>query len=150
MGNDELEYKDDFGATPDASRFPRPSWTDSTGIGCNAIALSPSALVAVYAKNVDDGDGYSRSKVTLIPEKTDWYLGAFDRSSGDMFWETKLPDIGNGLKGEPLWQGLAIDRNGNIVVMQRNGNVLVYGENPVAVEPTPQQLARSFAKQTRD
>ena len=99
------------------------------GIGVNAMALSKSALVAVYAKNIKDGDGYSRTAVTVVPGEVSWYLGAFNRSTNATIWEVALPDIGNSLKGEPLWTGLAIDRNGNIIVMQRNGNVLVYGNN---------------------
>jgi outer membrane protein assembly factor BamB len=91
-------------------------------------------LVAVYAKESNDGDGYARTSVTVVPEQVSWYLGAFNRSTNATIWETALPDVGTGLKGEPLWAGLAIDRNGNIVVMQRNGNVLTYGNNPVPVK----------------
>ena len=130
--NDEPEYMDDIGHTPNTALFPTPTWT-KTGIGANALVLSPSAVVAVYAKGTDDGDGYVRSTVTVVPEQTSWYLGAFNRSTNATIWEVALPDVGTGLKGEPVWQGLAIDRNGNIIVMQRNGNVLTYGNNPVKV-----------------
>jgi outer membrane protein assembly factor BamB len=131
--NDEPEYMDDYGSVPNTSIFPTPTWT-KTGVGINAMVLSTSAVVAVYAKGTDDGDGYARNAVTVVPEQTSWYLGAFNRSTNATIWEVALPDVGTGLKGEPVWQGLAIDRNGNIIVMQRNGNVLTYGNNPVPVK----------------
>jgi outer membrane protein assembly factor BamB len=129
LQNNEPEYQN----LTSSSQFPTPVWT-KTGIGVNALVLSPSAVVAVYAKENNDGDGYARTAVTVVPEQTAWYLGAFNRTTNATIWETALPDVGAGLKGEPVWQGLAIDRNGNIIVMQRNGNVLTYGNNPVPVK----------------
>jgi outer membrane protein assembly factor BamB len=110
-------------------------WTDgalpaiftNTTLHPNAMVLTPNALVATYAKTA-----------ACIPESTTWYVGALDRATGATLWETALPDAGPGLKGEPLWQGLAIDRNGYIIVAQRNGNMLCYGGGVVSVVKRPE------------
>jgi outer membrane protein assembly factor BamB len=104
----------------------------------NALVLTPNALVATYAKNT-----YMDYYFAQIPEQTDWYVGAWNRTTGATIWETKLPDLSNGLKGEPLFEGLAVDRNGYIIVVQRNGNVLCYGPSLSVVgrDAMPQALA---------
>jgi len=53
----------------------------------------------------------------------DWRLRVFDKSSGALLWTSPQ------LPGEPLYQGLAVDRNGNILVALVNGDVLCYGVN---------------------
>jgi len=103
------------------SWLPTPMLTNS-GAYFAAMVLAPNALVATYAKSDPQ-----------IQENTVWYLGAINRSTGASLWEIALPDVGTGLKGVPLHQGLAIDRNGNIIVTQRNGNVLCYGTGTVSV-----------------
>ena len=101
--------------TASADWWPVSTWS-RTDIWLNSMVSTSNALVVTYAK-----------ADPLVPENVDWYLGALNRTTGVNFWETKLPDLANGLKGEPLFQGLAIDRSGNIIVVQHNGNVLCYG-----------------------
>jgi hypothetical protein len=69
-------------------------------------------------------------------------VGVLDRDSGTVKWEMALPTLDNGLTGQPLAQGLAVDRSGNIIVTLYNGNVLCYGTGTVSVaqrEPTMPQ-----------
>jgi outer membrane protein assembly factor BamB len=101
--------------------WPTTVWTRND-IWINAIALAPNALVAAYTKVQPN-----------VAENQDWYVGALDRNTGTTMWETKLPDVGTNLRGEPLWQGLAIDRNGYIIVAQRNGNMVCYGNGVTSV-----------------
>jgi len=69
----------------------------------------------------------------------DWRLKVFDRSSGALLWTSPQ------LPSEPLYQGLAVDRNGNILVALVNGDVLCFGVNasqaaaPVFSPTTPPQ-----------
>jgi outer membrane protein assembly factor BamB len=101
----------------------------------NAMVLAANALVATYTK-----------ADPKVPEAVQWYVGALDRTTGNALWEIALPDVGSGLKGAPLHQGLAIDRSGNIIVTLYNGNVLCYGTGPATsvarVDLTPQPPLR--------
>jgi outer membrane protein assembly factor BamB len=111
------------------SWLPTPAFTNST-LRFNAIVLAPNAIVGTYAK-----------ADVLTPENTAWYVGAIDRTAGTTIWEMALPDVATSVKGEPLFQGLAIDRSGDIIVAMRNGNMLCYGTGPVtsvASDLTPQ------------
>jgi outer membrane protein assembly factor BamB len=94
---------------------PTPLFSNKT-LYFNAVVLASNALVATYAK-ADPG----------VPETVAWYVGALSRTTGATLWEIALPDVGSGLKGQPLAQGLAIDRVGNVIVTLYNGNVLCYG-----------------------
>lgn len=120
-----LDYQPNMGGTSSltasASWWPTQTWS-RTDIWVNALVSAPNALIVTYAK-----------ADPLIAEDVSWYLGALNRATGTTIWETALPDIPGGLKGEPLFQGLAIDRNGSIIVTQRNGNVLCYGGGTVGV-----------------
>ena len=116
------------------ANYPQPAQVKN-GVYNNAIVLTPNALVATYTK-----DSFDRS-MSKNPESVDWYLGAFDRAKLATLWETKMPDIPGGFKGEPLYGGLAVARNGGIVVTLRNGNVLFYGKAPNPERPAPMGAA---------
>jgi len=118
----------------DVNFNPAALWTRN-GLSFNATVLAPNGLVGVYAKrNLD------LMSLLVKPEEVDWFLGMFDRATGATKWEVVLPGIPGGLKGEPLVQGLALDRNGNIVITQRNGNVLYYVKGDVSVASRQLQM----------
>jgi hypothetical protein len=102
--------------------MPTPLFSN-TALYFNAMVLAPNALVATYSK-----------ADPKVPENVTWYVGALNRTTGATLWEIALPDVpGTTLKGAPLHQGLAIDRNGNVIVTLYNGNVLCYGAGAVSV-----------------
>ncbi len=101
--------------------WPTDQWARKD-IVLSGMALAANAVVATYAKTA-----------VTVPENAVWFLGVLDRSNGATRWEVQLPDVGPGLKGEPLWHGIAIDRNGYIILAQRNGNVLCYGGGATSV-----------------
>ena len=94
------------------------SFFNNTTLRFNAVALTPNAVVGTYAKT---------AMVPPAPESVEWFVGAFNRTTGVALWEVPLPDVTTSIKGEPLHGGIAIDRSGNVIVTQYNGNVLCYG-----------------------
>jgi hypothetical protein len=114
------------------SWWPASNWNRSD-INISAVAIAANALVATYAKTATTVGTFGGGQTIAVPEATDWYVGVLRKSDGQTIWETQLPDVGTNLKGEPLFEGLAIDRNGYIIVVQRNGNVLCYGGGVVSV-----------------
>jgi hypothetical protein len=106
-------------------------------------ALPLRARGHVHQGNIDALNSSS------VSEKLTWYVGLLNRTTGATIWEATLPDIPGGLKGEPLFGGLAIDRNGNIIVTQRNGIVLCYGNGPVVSVVRPDELAQSIESSGR-
>jgi outer membrane protein assembly factor BamB len=126
--------------------FPTRLFSNTT-LHFNATVLTPNAIVATFST-----DKPGLQDIT-VPENTNWYVGALDRNTGSMLWQIALPDVATGLMGQPVLLGLAVDRNGNIIVTQYNGNVLCYGTGPVsvagdepvmpAVVPAPEPVASS-------
>ena len=51
-----------------------------------------------------------------------WSVAALDRTNGQVFWEVKLP-------GEPMLNGVCLDRAGNIIVTLSNGAVVCVGQS---------------------
>ena len=110
--------------TSNPTIWPR-SLIDERTFSYSAIALAQNAIVATYSKT-------NPLTPPLVPETATWYVGAKDRSNGNLLWEIALPNVpGTTLKGEPLFDGIAIDRNGFVIVTQVNGNVLCYGNGAV-------------------
>jgi hypothetical protein len=108
-----------------------PSWWPSSNwvrndINVNALSAAPNGLVVLYSKSAAQG-------TIPVPEAAEWYVGVLNRSTGATLWESRLPNVGTDIAGEPLFEGLAVDRNGYIIVAQRNGNVLCYGTGAVHV-----------------
>jgi hypothetical protein len=91
------------------------SWIFPTA-DINAIALARNAVVVTQAKN------------TAAPQSNwTWWLSILSRSTATVVWETQLPGI-------PLQEGLAIARDGTILVAFKNGDVYGYGSgDPVRV-----------------
>jgi outer membrane protein assembly factor BamB len=118
---------DPFGGSIDGtsapSWWPATNWTRDD-INVNAIAAAPNGLVALYAKS---------SATVSIPEAATWYVGVLNKSTGAAVWETALPSVGTNIAGQPVYEGVAVDRNGYIIVTLYNGNVLCYGNGTVSV-----------------
>jgi outer membrane protein assembly factor BamB len=106
------------GLTNDFSRCPASLWA-RTDITVNAVAVAANAVVATYAK-LPINDAISHDQWA-------WYVGVLDKNTGNALWETRLP------AGEPLHQGLAIDRNGSIIVAMHDGSMVCYGTGTVNV-----------------
>jgi outer membrane protein assembly factor BamB len=121
--------------------WPAENWVRSD-VNVSALAAAPNALVALYSKSATSGR-------IPVPETVDWYVGVFSKANGTTTWEARLPDVGTNLKGEPLFEGLAIDRNGYIIVMQRNGNVLCYGNGTVSVARRDETMPAPAASPAR-
>jgi hypothetical protein len=125
------------------SWWPASNWVRSD-IHISAVAIASNALVAVYAKASTMVSTFGGGSTIAVPEAATWYLGVLKKTDGTTIWETQLPNVGTSLKGEPVLEGLAIDRNGYIIVVQRNGNVLCYGGGVVSVaDRSPSMDARS-------
>jgi hypothetical protein len=100
-------------ATPPATR-----WQNSIGpsSGCvNAVALTGNAVVYAWTSNY----GWQTNVAT-------WQLTAVDRQTGSTLWTQPLPI-------EPLWDGMCVDRNGNVIVALRDGRILCFGGGTVSV-----------------
>lgn len=115
-----------------SSNFTYPSWMANRYMMTNqasfrlwgpltketsATALSPNALVAAYA---------------VIPASppsapiSGWRIALLDRGNGSTLWEANLPS-------EPVMNGLAITRDGDILVALRDGTLLAYGSTNLRV-----------------
>lgn len=119
-------------ASTTPSWWPASSWVRSD-IHISAVAIASNAIVAAYCKATTMTGTIGGATVVAVPEAATWYVGVLNKSNGATLWEKALPDVGTNLKGEPVLEGLAIDRNGYIIVVQRNGNVLCYGGGSVSV-----------------
>lgn len=79
-------------------------------VGVIALALADDAVVAVRQV---PGDKKAGTRMT-------WAVLACERATGAVRWELPLP-------GEPIFNGLCIDRDGRIVVSLRDGGIACYG-----------------------
>lgn len=97
---------DDF-ASSGATR-----WTTTLGESNKFAALSmvlgPNAVLAVVQQ---------QQKYRAQPQ---WFLAAFDKEKGRRLWQQELP-------GEPLPDGLLVDRDGRAVVTLLDGTLVCYG-----------------------
>jgi outer membrane protein assembly factor BamB len=111
-------------------------WTNSTDMDLNGIALANNGVVALNAHRVNNSDP---------PTNWTWYVSIVSRANGSVTWQTQL-------RGAPAHEGLAIDRNGSIIVSMANGDLYCYGAGPAvsvadaypenpAVEASPEALA---------
>ncbi len=78
-------------------------------VDASAVVLAGNAVVVAWGAGKDD-DGLH----------TDWKLSVLDRQDGEALASVDLP-------AEPVPNGLAIDRQGRILVTCRTGEVLCYG-----------------------
>ena len=85
-------------------------WTRED-LDVNALALAANAVVVAHKVTPPRGS----------KEPLRWVLSALTRDSGETLWDVELP-------GEPLMEGLALARDGAIVVPLLDGRVLVTGE----------------------
>jgi len=102
-------------------------------IAPNAIALARNAVVVLSASWV----GNERYDQWLWK----WNLCLLARDNVDTLWSTRLPC-------EPVQGGVAISRNGDIIVALRSGAILCYGAGTVgvaAVAPVMTAPARASA-----
>jgi outer membrane protein assembly factor BamB len=77
----------------------------------NGIALARNAVAVLRSADFANGT---------------WYLHLMSRDDGRTLWSTQLPC-------EPVQNGVAINRNGDIIVALRSGAVLCYGSGAVGV-----------------
>jgi outer membrane protein assembly factor BamB len=91
-------------------RLPAPAWTARTlqDHDVVSLALTPDAVLAVYESAVP------RSLSSR------WLLCALDRADGSLKWRSDLP-------APALPGGLAVDRDGRVLVTAMDGSVACYG-----------------------
>ena len=70
----------------------------------SALALAPNAVVAAHQKS-----------------KGGWMLSGLDRSTGAALWSVDLP-------AEPVFNGICIGRDGQMIVVLRDGGAVCFGE----------------------
>jgi outer membrane protein assembly factor BamB len=68
----------------------------------------------------------------IVMRRSPHQLTAYNVDSGTPLWTKALP-------GEALQWGLAVDKDGNVLVTLQNGDVLCYGSGEVHVESQPDQ-----------
>jgi len=78
----------------------------------SATVLAANAVLAAYAVIAKDDNA---------PPPT-CQLAALDRTSGKELWAVPLPC-------EPIFNGICVDRDGQILVVLRDGSMVCYGEN---------------------
>ncbi len=100
-----------FRFDPDIDTTAMIEWSRED-IDCNALALTPDRVIATYRT-----------------EESDWKVGILDRETGATVHETTLPS-------ESLHQGIAITRNGAVVVALRDGTINIYGPEETGVAQT--------------
>jgi len=77
-----------------------------------AFALAGNAVVVLC------GDGDLTQYVPV--HNKSWSIKALSRNDGEVLWERRLP-------GEPLLNGLCIDRNGSVIVCLLDGRIMCFG-----------------------
>ncbi len=87
-----------------------------------SLALCPNAVVAVVQQQL------------LIRARPQWFLTLVNPQNGSLMQRVELP-------GEPLPEGLLVDRDGRVVVVLTDGRVLCF----VSAGPAPARRLRSSA-----
>jgi outer membrane protein assembly factor BamB len=90
-------------------------WT-SDGHQINAMVLCRDAVLIAEGLSKETNPGLSTQKTRF----EEWRLTALDRETGRELWHVALPS-------EPVYDGLAIDRNGRAIVSLSSGCVACYG-----------------------
>ncbi|MBI5724233.1 MAG: PQQ-binding-like beta-propeller repeat protein [Planctomycetes bacterium] len=78
----------------------------------SATALAANALLATQSTSAKDKNAPPA-----------WQLVALNRGSGEQIWAVPL-------SCEPIFNGLCVDRDGQIIVALRDGSLACYGKNP--------------------
>ena len=106
--------------TPDAKRQSsapaNPAWDVLDLYAREQVLCSDAVLVihAAYASGIP--------RFGSLPEPSAWYLSALEREDGTERWRVELPS-------KPMHGGLAIDRNGNSLIVFDDGSLRCYGSN---------------------
>ena len=108
-GKDVPNYSEMLAATPAFRWQFEDPW-----IQINAVALAKNA--AVITRGIQATDDRGR----LVNEYEGWTVAALSREDGSIIWEHDLP-------GEPMLNGLCIDRTGRVIVSLREGGVVCVG-----------------------
>lgn len=83
----------------------------------NAVAVAANAIVVTHGDSPGNRTPF---------EEWAWHVAVLDTGDGHTLWEQPLPS-------QPLHQGLALDRDGNILVMLLDGSLVRYGAGAVSV-----------------
>jgi hypothetical protein len=94
---------------------------------CNALALTRNAVLIAHATGHKSHTGWPWPKNVEEANETQywiegWRLSAFTRDNGEELWHVPLP-------AEPLLNGIAVARDGSVVVTLRDGRVLRVNES---------------------
>jgi hypothetical protein len=97
---------------------------------CNALALAGNAVLIAHATGHESHTGWPWPKSVEEANETQywvdgWQLSAVARETGEELWHVPLPS-------EPLLNGIAVARNGSVIVTLRDGRVLCAGERKAA------------------
>jgi len=80
----------------------------------NAVVLTANAVLAAHGKARDERSDWRH------PGFDQWFLSAYDRTTGTKLWQVELPS-------EPIYNGLAVDASGRAIVVHRDGAVSIVG-----------------------
>ncbi len=105
---------------------PKPRWVAESLAGSDTIALTltPNAVLAICEMPK------ARSRHSR------WIICALDVNNGHMLWERTLP-------GDARPGGLAVDRDGRILVSLTDGGIVCYGDQKVVLEHVSTLVAQA-------
>ena len=110
-------------------------WTTDLGqqgeLEIVAITMAEDAVVVL-------GKGQSRNRAHAT-----WWLSAVNKDNATAYWFWRFP-----LPSAPLPEGLAIDREGKVIVAMLNGDILRFAPQKPRPQPQPKGDARPKAKQS--